>query len=77
MAALGLSSCGQDAAHWKMSDPNEGATVASDVANPRYYTPDSAGTERRALEGWEQRGRTGKNGTRLSGELSVGVGAHF
>ncbi|BDS05637.1 hypothetical protein NT6N_06770 [Oceaniferula spumae] len=60
-----------------MHDPNDGATIASDISNPRYYSSDSQGIERRALHGWEERGGNRKKDTRFSGEMSVGVSSRF
>jgi len=76
-ALLAFASCAQDTRDWQMQDPNDGATIAGDISNPRNYTTDSECTEQRALEGWEERGTSGKNGTRFSGEVSLGVGANF
>ena len=77
LALLGFSSCAHDTRDWQMHDPNDGATLAGDISNPRHYTTDSAGNERRALEGWEERGASRKKGTRFSGEMSLGFGTSF
>ena len=75
---FGFSSCAQDHQDWQIHDPNDGAEVANDMSNPRYYNTDSLGNERRALEGWEQRdSKEGDRNVRFSGEVSLGVRSRF
>ncbi|MBK1830696.1 hypothetical protein JIN77_08160 [Verrucomicrobiaceae bacterium R5-34] len=72
-----LMACSNDVRDWQMHDPNKNATLASELSHPRYYNSETSTTERRALEGWEERGTSGESSTRLSGELSLGVSAGF
>ena len=62
-----------------MQDPNDSSMIAGDIMNPRSYSSDSLGTERRVLDGREQRGLTGEAEAefQLDGEVSASVGKSF
>ena len=62
-----------------MQDSNDSSMIADDVMNPRSYSSDSLGTERRVLEDGEQRDLTGEPEAefQLDGEVSASVGTSF
>ena len=75
-----VASCATDSKNWEMSDPNDGATIAGDISDMRYYSSDSLGKERGVMTEREMRELTRKKEdkkARFSGELSVGVGKRF
>jgi hypothetical protein len=74
-----LASCVTGTKDWDMQDSNDSSMIADDVMNPRSYSSDSLGAERRGLEDREQRGLTGDAEAefQLDGEVSASVGTSF
>ena len=52
------------------------ASCVQDYQNWRSSDPND-GVQPRALEGWEERDKTGESSARLSGEVSLGVRSSF
>ena len=76
---LGLSSCSTDVKDWEMKDPNESAMMAADIKQPRAYSKDSVGLERKTMTDREIRELTRKkeSDVKFSGEIGIGVGTNF
>ena len=79
LVTLGLVSCGSSVKDWDSPDPNDSSMMAGDIMQPRQYSSDSIGLERKTMTDREMREltRDKDNGIKFSGELSVGVGAEF